>query len=181
MLSVSCYTTSILCTFTNCSKNSWKCWRWFLFQILLVCFWFLSHTLLLSVSVTPYHSLYVHQLLKKIRENVGVDFFSNPWLFIKFVFDLCHTLCCFLFLLHQKHSYSLFINCSKKSWNCWGWFFFNFLFVYKVLLVTHFAGIRYTNNILCMFTNFLSNNNTIITFRIGRQAYNIQCNLLFYR
>ena len=110
MLSVSCYTKNILCTFTICSKmreNVGVDFSFFFFQILLVCF---QSLFLFFVTQSPFplhqkNSFSVHQLLKKFRENVRVDFFFQILGCFQslFLFFVTHP-ATFCFCYKQKHS-----------------------------------------------------------------------------
>ena len=136
MLSVSCYTKNILCTFTICSKMRENVGVDFFFKFCLfvskVCFCFLSHNLRFRYTkkiLFPFTNC-----SKNFVKMLGLIFFSNPWLFPKFVFVFCHTPCYFLFLLQTK----TFFVCSPIA---------------HKIQCAHYAvfRFRYTNNILYNF------------------------------
>ena len=112
LLSVSCYTINIFCTFTICSKNAWKCWRWFFFFkfclfVSKVCSVFLSHNL--RFRYTKNILCTFTNCSKNFVKMLALIFFSSPWLFPKFVF-VTHPAS--FYFCYTKNIFCMFTNCS---------------------------------------------------------------------
>ena len=143
LLSVSCYTINIFCTFTICSKNAWKCWRWF----------FSNSACLFPKFVFVFLS---HNLRFRYTKNIFCTFTNCSKNFVKMLFSVDFffkfkvvSKVCFL-----SHTLLLSVSVTPKTFFVWS------PIAHKIQCA-HYAvfRFRYTNNIF-----FLWKHNTIINF-----------------